>query len=325
MKADTSIASRTDKTLGFVGLGNMGAPMVRRLIAAGYSPIVQDISPTASKVFADQGFHVVETPAEVSELADIVFCSLPTPQIVWEVCAGPTGLAQGSAASIIVDLSTTGSRMTELIASLFQEKGVAFVDAPVSGGVLGAEKGTLAVMAAGASQAFYTVESLLRVFGHNVFYVGERPGMGQTMKLVNNMLAATNAVAAFETLVLGAKAGLDPQIMLDVINVSSGRNSATLDKVPQCVLPRTFPMRFSTSLLYKDVRLCVEEAEAAGALLWLGQTVKQVLAFAVAQGDGDKDYANVIRHFERWANVEVGLKSASAEDKDLKANPGATP
>jgi 3-hydroxyisobutyrate dehydrogenase len=289
----------------------MGAPIVRRLIAAGHAPVVQDVSSSALKVFADSGTQAAETPAAVSEQADIVFCSLPTPDVVWDVCTGPAGLAHGTAARIIVDLSTTGPRITERLARFFQERGVAFIDAPVSGGVAGAEQGTLSVMAAGDRQAFDAVEPLLRAFGRNVFYVGARAGMGQSMKLVNNMLAATNAVAAFETLVMGAKAGLDPAVMLDVINVSSGRNSATLDKVPQCVLPRTFPMRFATSLLYKDVRLCVEEAEAGGALLWLGQTVKQILAFAIAQGDGDKDYANVIRHFERWADTTVGVESLS--------------
>lgn len=310
--SDIGPDSRSSTRLGFVGLGNMGAPIVRRLIAAGYAPVVQDISSAASKAFADRGMQAVKTPAEVSEQANIVFCSLPTPDVVWEVCTGPTGLANGKAAQIVVDLSTTGPRVTERLATFFQEKGVAFVDAPISGGIAGAEQGTLSVMAAGDRQAFDTIEPLLRAFGRNVFYIGARPGMGQSMKLVNNMLAATNAVAAFETLVMGAKVGLDPQVMLDVINASSGRNSATLDKIPQCVLPRTFPMRFTTSLLYKDVRLCVEEAEAAGALLWLGQTVKQILAFAVAQGDGDKDYASIIRHFERWAHATVGVESKSS-------------
>jgi 3-hydroxyisobutyrate dehydrogenase len=306
LSSDAVAEDRPGVRLGFVGLGNMGSPIVRRLMNAGYSPVVQDISPRASKPFVDGGLQVVGTPEEVSQRSDIVFCSLPTPSIVEDVCTGATGLAKGKTARIIVDLSTTGPRVTEKLATIFRDIGVAFVDAPVSGGVAGAEQGTLSVMAAGDRHAFDTIEPLLRAFGRNVFYIGAKPGMGQSMKLVNNMLAATNAVAAFETLVMGAKAGLDAQVMLDVINVSSGRNSATLDKVPQCVLPRTFPMRFATNLLYKDVRLCVEEAEAAGSLLWLGQTVRQILAFAVAQGDGEKDYANVIRHFERWAGATLG-------------------
>jgi 3-hydroxyisobutyrate dehydrogenase len=303
--SDTT-TGRLHMRLGFIGLGHMGAPIVRRLIAAGQTPIVQDISAAATKAFVDRGLRSGETPAAVSEEADVVFCSLPTPDVVRDVCIGPSGLVQGRRTRIVVDLSTTGPKMTAHVAQCFQEKDVAFIDAPVSGGVSGAEQGTLSVMAAGDRDAFEVVEPLFRAFGRNVFYIGQRPGMGQSMKLVNNMLAATNAIAAFETLVMGAKAGLDPQVMLDVINVSSGRNSATLDKVPQCVLPRTFPMRFATNLLYKDVRLCVEEAESAGALLWLGQTVKQIFAFAVAQGDGEKDYATIIRHFERWGHTTFG-------------------
>jgi 3-hydroxyisobutyrate dehydrogenase len=150
---------------------------------------------------------------------------------------------------------------TERLAGLFQEKGVALVDAPLSGGVIRAEQGALPVMAAGDRQAFDIVEPLLCALGRNVFYVARALAWAKPMKLVNDMLAATNAVATFETLVMGAKAGLDTQVMLDVINVSSGRNSATLDRVPQCVLPRTFPMRFATSRLYKDARLCVEEED----------------------------------------------------------------
>jgi len=298
--------TKSGTKLGFIGLGNMGGRMVQRLIDAGYAPLLQDISPTTARGFPDSGASVAATPLEVATEAEVVFCSLPTPDVVFDVCLGATGLDKGKAVKIIVDLSTTGRRMTERIAKVLREKGITFIDAPVSGGTVGAEQGALTIMASGDRNGFDIILPLLRVLGRNIFYIGDRPGMGQSMKLVNNMLAATNALGAFETLVVGVKSGLDPKVMLDVINVSSGRNSATLDKVPQCVLPRTFPMRFATGLLYKDIRLCVEEAEAAGALLWLGQTVKQILAFAVAQGDADKDYAAVVRHFERWADVTVG-------------------
>jgi len=292
--------------LGFIGLGNMGAPMVRRFIGAGFSVIVQDISHAATSALPVEKVQIAETPAAVSARADVVFLSLPTPDIVSDVCTGPNGVLEGQATRILVDLSTTGPRLTERLSTRFRAKEVAFIDAPVSGGVVAAERGSLAVMAAGDRGAFNTVEPLLHVLGDKVFYVGARAGMGQSMKLVNNMLAATNAIAAFETLVLGAKLGLDPQLMLDVLNASSGQNFATLHKIPQCVLPRTFPKRFTTRLMHKDVCLCVQEAEASGALLWLGQTVKQVLAFAIAQGDGEQDYATIIRHFERWAKTTVG-------------------
>jgi 3-hydroxyisobutyrate dehydrogenase len=298
--------SRPAGALGFIGLGNMGSRMARRLVEAGYPTFVYDIAPEIVKTLSDENATIAVSPADIAAKAGIVFCSLPTPSAVLEACIGQDGLIEGAAVRIVVDLSTTGPRAAADLAARFRERGVTFIDAPVSGGTVGAEAGTLSVMAAGNRKAFEIVEPMLHVLGRNVFYIGPQAGMGQSMKLVNNMLAATNALAAFETLVMGAKAGLDPQVMLDVINVSSGRNSATLDKVPQCILPRTFPMRFATALLYKDVRLCIEEAEASGAFLWLGQTVKQVLAFAVAQGDGSKDYATIIRHFEGWAGVTVG-------------------
>ena len=316
MTAERPTTSKDDPLrIGFIGLGNMGSPMVRCLLTAGHAVVVQDIAPIPLDVLAAGRVEVVPTPAAVAEVADVVFLSLPTPEIVSDVCLSAGGILSGGSASIIVDLSTTGPRVTESLAERMRAKGRSFIDAPVSGGVLAAEQGSLTIMAAGEPIAFEAVEPLLKVIGGKVFYVGGRPGMGQSMKLVNNMLAAANAVAAFETLVFGAKLGLDAQLMLDVLNVSSGQNYATSVKVPQCVMPRTFPNRFATRLMFKDVRLCIEEAEAAGALLWVGQTVKQVLAFAIAQGDGDKDFANVIRHFEGWAGATVGT-AASGEKED---------
>lgn len=292
---------------GFIGLGNMGGPMARCLIAAGVPVMVQDISVAATAAMPVSEAQVAATPAEVAAQADIIFMSLPTPDIVTAVCTGHDGVLKGGAVKIVVDLSTTGPRATAKLAALFAAQGIAFIDAPVSGGVGAAEQGSLSIMAAGDADAYATVAPYLHILGSKLFHVGDRPGMGQSMKLVNNMLAATNAIAAFETLALGAKFGLDAQQMLDVLNVSSGQNFATSVKIPQCVMDRSFPPRFATNLMHKDVRLCVEEAEATGALLWVGQTVKQILAFAIAQGDGEQDYATIIQHFERWAGgVTVG-------------------
>jgi 3-hydroxyisobutyrate dehydrogenase len=295
--------------IGFIGLGNMGAPMVRCLIEAGVDVVVQDISTAATASLSEVAVQIVATPAAVAAQADIIFMSLPTPDIVTAVCTGPNGILAGGNPKIVVDLSTTGPRATSRLAEIFRARGISLIDAPVSGGVGAAEQGSLAIMGAGNPAAYGIVEPFLNILGSKVFFIGERPGMGQSMKLVNNMMAATNAIAAFETLALGAKLGLDAQLMLDVLNVSSGQNFATSVKIPQCVMPRTFPTRFATNLMHKDVRLCVEEAEACGALLWVGQTVKQILAFAIAQGDGDKDYATIIQHFERWAGATVGSAS----------------
>jgi len=126
------------------------------------------------------------------------------------------------------------------------------------------------------------------------------------MKIVNNTLCAVSIVASCETLVYGAKAGLDPKTMLDVINVSSGRSFATQEKVPQCILNREFPTRFTTDLLHKDIKLCMEEAEKLGVPMTVSPAARQFLAFAISQGDGPRDYAHIIRHIEGWAGQEFG-------------------
>ena len=299
-----------ERKIGFIGLGHMGGPMARCLVNAGTPIIVQDVSSAAVSAMSSDKVEIATTPAAVATQADIIFMSLPTPAVVAAVCTGPNGIMEGGATRIVVDLSTTGRRATERLAEDFGAKGVAFIDAPVSGGVGAAQQGTLTIMAAGDRVAYESVKPLLEILGSKVFYMGEKAGMGQSMKLVNNMLAAANAMSAVETLVLGAKLGLDSDLMLDVLNASSGQSFMTTVKIPQCVMPRTFPPRFATALMHKDVRLCIEEAEAAGALMWVGQTVKQILAFALAQGDGDKDFISIIRHFEHWAGVTVGSKRA---------------
>lgn len=298
-----------ERMIGFIGLGHMGGPMARCLVKAGIPVVVQDVSVQAVSAMP-AGVAVAPTPAAVASQADIILMSLPTPAVVASVCTGLDGILEGGSARIIVDLSTTGPRATEDLAKRFAEKGGAWIDAPVSGGVGAAEQGTLTIMAAGADAAFEEVRPLLEIIGGKIFYMGAAAGMGQSMKLVNNMLAAANAMAAVETLVLGAKLGLEPDLMLDVLNASSGQSFMTSVKIPQCVMPRTFPPRFATALMHKDVRLCIEEAEAAGALMWVGQTVKQILAFALAQGHADQDFISIIQQFELWAGVTVGSGSA---------------
>jgi 3-hydroxyisobutyrate dehydrogenase len=206
----------------------------------------------------------------------------------------------------VVDLSTTGPSVTHEIAALLGARGIALVGAPVSGGTVAAEKGTLAVMAAGPEAIYQAVEPLLRVLGKNIFYLGADPSLGQTVKIINNTLYATSMVASCEALVYGVKAGLDPKTMLDVINVSSGRSFATLERIPQCVLDRSFPLRFTTELLHKDVKLCLDEAEKTGAVMHVTEAARKFYAFAIMQGDGPKDNAYPIRHFEAWAGVEFG-------------------
>ncbi|HEX9323669.1 MAG TPA: NAD-binding protein [Xanthobacteraceae bacterium] len=194
--------------------------------------------------------------------------------------------------------------MTRAIAAGLKAKGIALIDSPVSGGVLGAQKGTLAVMAACECALFERFEPVLNVFG-KVFYIGARPGMGQTMKLANNLLSATAMAISAEAIVMGVKAGLDPQVMVDVINSGSGRNTATQDKFPRSVLPRSFDYGFATGLMYKDVKLCLEEAEALGVQMWVGAAVRQLWQFANAELGPASDFTAIVKCIEDWAGVEV--------------------
>jgi 3-hydroxyisobutyrate dehydrogenase-like beta-hydroxyacid dehydrogenase len=179
------------------------------------------------------------------------------------------------------------------------------VDAPVSGGVKGAENGTLAVMVSCSDEIYARVQAILAVIG-KLFHVGKEPGQGQTMKLLNNLLSATAMAISSEAVVMGVKAGLDPQMIVDVINAGSGRNSATQDKIPRCVIPRTFDFGFALALLNKDVRLCMEEADAMGVPMIVGNSVRQLLAITAVTEGPNADMTDVVKSVERWAGVKVG-------------------
>ena len=204
----------------------------------------------------------------------------------------------------MIDLSTTGATVAREVAAALSAKGILAVDSPVSGGVSGAVKGTLAVMVACPKPAFAELEPMLKHLG-KVFFIGERPGMGQTMKLANNLLSATALAATSEAIVFGVKSGLDPAIMVDVINAGSGRNSASQDKFPKAILPRTFDVGFTTALMYKDVKLCLEEAEAAGVPMWVANAVRQLWQRAYQDIGAEKDFTTIVQLLERWTGVEV--------------------
>jgi 3-hydroxyisobutyrate dehydrogenase len=295
-------------TIGLIGLGNNGVHYGTRLLSAGHDLIVHDRNTAAQERIVAKGAKPANSARDLASRADIVLLCLPMPRVVADVAAE---VAEGSAVRMVVDLSTTGPSVTKEVDALLKAHNIALISAPVSGGTVAAEKGTLAVMPAGPAAAYAEVEPLLRVLGKNITYMGEEPSLGQTLKIINNSLYATSMIAASEALVYGVKAGLDAKTMLDVINVSSGRSFATLERIPQCVLDRSFPVRFTTELLHKDVKMCIDEAERAGVSLPVTSATRQFLAFAISQGDGDKDNAYPIRHFEQWAGVEFGRKPAA--------------
>jgi 3-hydroxyisobutyrate dehydrogenase-like beta-hydroxyacid dehydrogenase len=290
--------------LGFVGVGRMGGPMASRLLDAGYRLCVCDTSADATRPLAARGASVASSPAEVASTAEIVLMSLPTPDIVQSVALGEHGLVKGSTVTTVVDLSTTGPSVAAVVAKGLAERKAVILDSPVSGGVSGAEKGTLAVMVSGPRATFETVESILKNFGRP-FYVGEKPGLAQIAKLANNLLAAAALVVSSEALAMGVKAGLDPRVLIDIINAGSGRNSATQDKFPRSILPGTFDFGFATGLSYKDVRLCVDEAEALGVPMVVGAAVRQMLAITNAKFGPASDFTSIAKVVEEWAGVEI--------------------
>jgi 3-hydroxyisobutyrate dehydrogenase-like beta-hydroxyacid dehydrogenase len=291
--------------VGFVGVGRMGGPMASRLLDAGYELCIYDVSAEAMKPFAARGAQVAASPAEVASQAEIVLVSLPTPDIVREVAlGGNAGIINGSKVRLMIDLSTTGPGVASEVAGKLAERQIGWVDSPVSGGMTGAKAGTLAVMVSCPKKTFGEIEPMMKTFG-KLFFAGEKPGMAQTAKLANNLLAATAMVATSEVMAMGVKAGLDPKVLIDIINASSGRNSATQDKFPRAILPRTFDFGFATGLSYKDVRLCVEEAEAMGVPMVVGGAVREMLAITRARFGADSDFTHIAKLLEEWAGVEI--------------------
>jgi 3-hydroxyisobutyrate dehydrogenase-like beta-hydroxyacid dehydrogenase len=294
-----------ERSVGFAGVGRMGARMARRLLDAGIQLTIFDTDEFAMKPLVHAGAKPVDSPAALADAAEIVLVSLPTPAVVQSVALGPKGIIEGSRVKIFVDMSTTGSTYAKRIAAGLAAKKIAAVDAPVSGGLKGAEMGTLAVMVSCSQEILAQLEPVLSVMG-KIFFVGTEPGQGQTMKLLNNLLSATAMAISSEAVVMGVKAGLDPMQIIDVINSGTGRNSATVDKFPRYVIPRTFNLGFALGLLSKDVRLCMEEADALGVPMVVGSAVRQLLSIATASEGEDGDMTELVRPLERWAGVQVG-------------------
>jgi 3-hydroxyisobutyrate dehydrogenase-like beta-hydroxyacid dehydrogenase len=297
----------TAMEIGFIGLGNMGQPMAKRLIEAGHKLVVYDTRDDAAAPLVALGAKVASSPVGVADQVETVMASLPTPAIVTKVASGEGGVIYGKRIRRFVDLSTTGSRIAVENAKALAAKNIAQLDSPVSGGVAGAVKGTLAVMVSGPPADIDVVKDALAVFGR-VFVIGNKPGMAQTMKLANNFLSATALAATSEAVVMGVKAGLDPAIMVDVINAGSGRNTASTDKFPKAILPRSFDAGFTTALMLKDVRLALEEAKALGVPNGVMSAVAQLWEMANSEIGGEKDFTTIVQPVERRAGVVVGEK-----------------
>ncbi|MBR0874226.1 NAD(P)-dependent oxidoreductase [Bradyrhizobium tropiciagri] len=291
--------------IGFIGLGKMGFPMARRLIEAGHTLTVFDTRKDAVDQFVALGAAAATSPKDIADRVETVMASLPSLRASLEVATGTGGVIEGARVKRFIDLSTVGSQMAVKIHDLLAKKNIVQIDSPVSGGVSGAEKGTLAVMVSGPKADFELVKPALDVIG-KVFFIGTKPGSGQTMKLANNFLSATAMVATSEAVVMGVKSGLDPAVMIDVINAGSGLNTASRDKFPRSVLPRSFDFGFATGLMVKDVRLAVEEMRSLGLSMEVAEAVGRLWEVIIRDEGPESDFTAAIKPIEKAAGVIVG-------------------
>lgn len=297
--------------IGFIGLGNMGFPMARRLIEAKHQLFVFDSRKEVMDRLVALGAKAASSPKDVADRAETVMASLPSLQASLDVATGKDGVIEGKRVKRFVDLSTVGSQMAVKIHGLLAKRNLVQIDCPVSGGVGGAEKGTLAVMVSGPRADFEAIRPALEVIG-KVFFIGEKPGSAQTMKLANNFLSGTAIVATSEAVVMGVKAGLDPSVMIDVINSGSGMNTASRDKFPRAILPRSFDYGFATGLMVKDVRLALEEMKSLGLSMEVAEAVGRLWETLIRENGPDSDFTEAIKPIEKKAGVLVGGKGGIA-------------
>jgi 3-hydroxyisobutyrate dehydrogenase len=288
--------------IGVVGLGAMGAPMARRLAAAGYRLHVADAVPAAVERFrADTACEVPKGLKGLGAASDVVITMLPDGAAVRAVLLGPDGKGGGAVAgfrpgTVAVDMSSSSPTGTRSLAAELEAKGVALVDAPVSGGVPRAVDGTLAIMVGGAADVVARVLPLFAPMG-TATPVGDA-GAGHAMKALNNYLSAANLTTAAEALIAGVRFGLDPKVMMDVFNMSSGRNTGTAQKIPAYVLTRSFNSGFALKLMAKDLRLALEVARAAGAETALLDETSAIYDKALAALGPQADNTDVVRYLE---------------------------
>jgi 3-hydroxyisobutyrate dehydrogenase-like beta-hydroxyacid dehydrogenase len=288
--------------IAFIGVGRMGSAMVARLIAAGHELTIYDPVASAMAPLAALGANLANSAADAAASSTVAMASVPGPVDARETARQ---IADSPTIKVFVDLSTSGPAAAQAIAGMLAPRGIAAIDAPVSGGVKGAAAGKLAIMASGPAPAMHRVRPLLEALG-KVYELGEKPGLGQTVKLANNLMSAASLAIAAEALAMGVKAGVDPAAMLDVLNASSGRNSATQDKIPKHVLNRKFDFGFANALSFKDVRLCLDEAEALGVPMVVGAAVRQMLSITNQIHGSAADCTDLVKVVENWAGCQIG-------------------
>lgn len=283
-------------TIGFIGLGDMGGPIVRHLVNAGHDVSAFDIDDEALSAAADAGATPAASNADAAGGAELVFLSLPDPDTV-ELVVGEIDDTLDSGA-VLVDLTTSTPRTTNSVAEELSRTGVEVLGAPISGGKQGAQAATLSAMVGGDEAVYEACRPVFETFAPDCFHVGDAPGHGHAVKLLNNFLSYTALLATSEAVIVGETAGLDPELLVEVFSASTGRNSATEDKIPNQVLTGEYDTGFPLSLTEKDVRLFIEFAEDQGTPALLGSVTRLLVGYARSAEGDDGDMTRVYDFLE---------------------------
>lgn len=290
--------------LGFIGVGNIGTPICQHLINAGHNISAYDIDRENLEYIASLGAKPSDTPRQVAELSDIVFSSLPGPKEIEDVVLGTDGIITAQKPGLMyADLSTNNPSSAKFVSEHLINAGMSMIDAPVSGGVIGAKQGTLAVMVGGDISTFEACYPLFQQFATNAFYLGDI-GNGCVAKLVNNMLFFANTVAAAEGMILGTKAGIDPRKLAEVIQTSTG-DSWALDQFPKRVFSGNFEPGFMIDLAHKDLSLALSMGDELKIPLLMGSICINMMRQLQSTGNGRTDVSSLIRLLEDAVNCPV--------------------
>ena len=292
--------------VGFVGLGNIGEPMCRRLLEHGYGVSIYDVNPEAVSKLGDTAAESAENLKVLASSAEVVLLSLPGSDVVEEAVLGERGLVEGlSSGKVLIDTSSSRPSSTRDLAEKLAESGVEMLDAPVSGGVLRAEEGKLAVMVGGREEVFERYREVLEAFGEKIFHVGDH-GAGHLVKSLNNLLSATTLASAAEAVILAQKAGVAPETLLEVINAGNGRSYSTEVKFPNFILNRSFDDGFALGLMVKDLKIALETAAEMGHPMFSGSAISQLWQAAFARGHGPEGHTSIYAFLENLSGEEEG-------------------
>jgi 3-hydroxyisobutyrate dehydrogenase-like beta-hydroxyacid dehydrogenase len=285
-------------TLGFVGIGNIGEPVCRHLLEEGYELLIYDVDPEALAKLGDTPAEPAASLETLASKSDVVLLSLPNSDIVEGVVFGEGGLEEGfSAGKTLIDTSSSKPSSTRNIAKRLAAKGIDMLDAPVSGGVLRAREGALAVMVGGEREVYEKYREVLESFGAKIFYVGDH-GAGHLVKALNNLLSATTLASAAEATLVARRAGVAPDKFVEIINASNGRSYSTEVKFPRYILNRAFDDGFALGLMNKDMKIALEAAAEMEFPMPIGSTLAQIWEIAAAHGYGPENHTAIYAFLE---------------------------